>query len=838
MELIDTRNKITISIRTLVEFILRSGNIDNRKKNGQDVQTMLEGAKIHRYIQQRMGADYHAEVPLRIEISEPDYDIVIEGRADGIIYNEEMLSASRGHSDTSAEYITDNALSASWSENLVTVDEIKSTYLDIDKLNAPVPVHLAQAKCYAYIFAAQNHLRDITVRMTYCNLATQEVKYFHETYTFVEIRNWFEDIVDKYKRWSDFEFTFKKIRDESIKQLEFPFDYRDGQKELVSQVYRTIYHKKKLFMEAPTGVGKTISNVFPSVKAMGEGLCDKLFYLTAKTITRTVAADCLDLLRTRNLRMKSVVITARDKICPLEKSECNPVACERAKGHYDRINDAMYDLLINEDSFTRETIEAYAAKHMVCPFEMCLDMSLFSDAIICDYNYVFDPNVYLRRFFGEYVSGRYIFLVDEAHNLVDRAMDMYSAPLYKEDFLTVKHLVKDTDKRLERALGSCNRKLLALKRECENVKVLEDISDFIMALNRCMSRLETFLEEEEHFKQKDEVLDFYFKVRHFLNMFDNMGEQDYRIYCEHTYDGDFLLKLLCVDPSESLKRRLTKGVSTVFFSATLLPVGYYKDMLGAEEDDYAVYAKSIFQEEKRGLFIARDVSSKYTRRNETEYYNMARYIHEVCSEKKGNYMVFFPSHAFLENVLNQYNQNFANDETEVLVQKASMTETEREEFLSRFEKSNSNSEDVFIAIDMPVEIMDEKTIIGFCVIGGIFSEGIDLKNDSLIGALVVGTGLPMVCNEREILKSSYELMGLNGFDYAYRYPGMNKVLQAAGRVIRTVDDVGIVVLLDERFISPVYARMFPREWSDYRICTRENVAVKVGSFWEEWMEYE
>ncbi|MBQ7586803.1 MAG: ATP-dependent DNA helicase [Lachnospiraceae bacterium] len=900
------KNTISVSVRTLVEFILRGGDIDNRKKSGQDVQLMLEGARIHRMIQQKMGSDYHAEVYLKKLICLDDYDILIDGRADGIIY-------STVHTQTDEDI----------RRSQVVIDEIKTMYLDLERLREPVPVHLAQAKCYAYMFAEEHKLKEITVRMTYVNQTTLHTKYFHETYTWVEIRNWFEDLIEQYKRWARFEFEFKQIRNESIHGVEFPFEYREGQKELVSQVYRTIYHGRKLFLQAPTGTGKTVSTVFPAVKAMGEGLSDRIFYLTAKTITRTVAAECFDILRRQGLRMKTVVITAKDKICCLDKPDCNPAGCERAKGHFDRVNDAMYDLLTHEDSFTREIIEEYSARHCVCPFELCLDMSLFSDAVICDYNYVFDPNVYLRRFFADGVSGKYIFLVDEAHNLVERGMSMYSAELYKEDFLTLKQLLKepacpgkedpsegmealledreaapeegqetaDRDKAgnrregrkrasamngrpesidpgLDRALGACNRRLLALKRECidldtptgagndikdrndRNYMVLDDISDFIMALNRLMARLENFLDEQEHFKHSEEVLDFYFKVRHFLNMFENMGDDDYRIYCERTYDGDFMLKLLCVNPSASIKLRLTKGVSTVFFSATLLPVRYYRDMLGAIPEDYAVYAHSIFDVNKRGLFIAADVSSKYTRRNDTEYYNIAGYISDICRARTGNYMVFFPSHAFLEKVLDSYEMYYSDPAVRLLVQKPSMNEAQREEFLSYFTKQESGfaeQESVFTSqknnfTEQESSSMEQGgnnpaegpagTTIGFCVMGGIFSEGIDLKNDSLIGAVIVGTGLPMVCSERKILKEAYESMGLDGFDYAYTYPGMNKVMQAAGRVIRTVDDVGIVALLDERFLLPKYMRLFPREWKNYERIRIGTAFEKASEFWE------
>ncbi|MCR5735339.1 MAG: ATP-dependent DNA helicase [Lachnospiraceae bacterium] len=814
----DIKGVVRVSVRDLVEFILRSGDIDNRKKSQKDVENLIEGARIHRMIQSRMGTDYHAEILLRevvpVDISTPDdphayINILVEGRADGIIYKE-------------ASTLSD-----------VTIDEIKTTYRDVDKMNAPEPVHLAQAKCYACMFAGQNGLSEITVRMTYVNRVDQKIRFFHERYTIREIQVWFSELLSAYSKWAVFEFEWLHIRNDSIKNTDFPFEYREGQKELVSQVYRTIYHRKKLFLEAPTGVGKTVSTVFPSVKAVGEGLAGKIFYLTAKTVTRTVALECFNILRDKGLRYKTVIITAKEKICPLSAPDCNPTVCPYAKGHFDRINDAIYDLLTHEDDFDRAVIKEYAVKHQVCPFEFSLDMALFCDAVICDYNYVFDPNVYLRRFFSDTNASDYIFLVDEAHNLVDRAMDMYSAELYKEDVLLIKKLVKEVDIKSARALDTLNRRLLVVRKilDCElsekkdrgnTYVVLPDITELMLAINRAVARLDELLDEVERFEGRDEVLEFYFRLRHFINMYDNMGENDYVIYAQLTERGSMqlMVKLLCVNPSDSLKLRLMKGRSAVFFSATLLPVQYYKDMLGADPDDYAVYASSVFDPRKRGLFLANDVSSKYTRRNLTEYERIAGYISDITAQKAGNYMVFFPSHAFLNNVYEQYADRCFSKDVILLKQKSSMSEMEREEFLESF---YDNEADVH-----------KKTLIGFCVMGGIFSEGIDMKNDTLIGAIIVGTGFPMVCNEREIMKASYEQAGLNGFDYAYRFPGMNKVLQAGGRVIRTMDDIGIVALLDERFLTGSYKKLFPREWSRYEICASHNVSGKVKDFWRYW----
>ncbi len=795
--------EIRISVRGLVEFILRSGDIDNRRAVSPE-NAMQEGGRIHRAIQRRMGPEYQAEVSLRYCYDAGDYQIVVEGRADGIITGEN-----------------------------VTIDEIKGTFHDLKKMKEPVSVHLAQAKCYACIYAGQQGLANIRVRMTYCHMETEEIRYFQYDYTYGELSEWFMGLLEQYRKWADYDFQWKKRRQASIKELEFPFPYRDGQKDLVTYVYQTIYHKRKLFMEAPTGVGKTISTVFPAVKAMGEGMCEKIFYLTAKTITRTVADQTFGLMREKGLQLKSVILTAKEKICFMEETECNPEYCPYAKGHFDRINDAIFDLLTHEDNYSREKIEEYAEKHRVCPFEMCLDMSLFSDAVICDYNYVFDPHVYLRRFFSEGIKGEYVFLIDEAHNLVERGRDMYSAVLCKEDFLELKRTVKAYDERMTRNLDKCNKELLALKRECETYKTEEYIDSFVNALKRLGAAIEDYLEDHEDSPVRKDILEFYFGVSHFLEMYELLDE-NYVTYSELRSDGSFTLKLFCVNPAKNLRECMARGRSTILFSATLLPIQYYKTLLGAGEGDYEVYAKSVFDPEKLGLFIGSDVTSKYTRRNEAEYYRIASYINEVIKNRHGNYLLFFPSHLFLRQVYDIFMHYFNADGTvECIIQEDHMDEQAREGFLNRF--ADNGDCDLSRVIRMEIEIEEEKSLLGFCVMGGIFSEGIDLKKDSLIGAVIVGTGLPQVCNEREILKQYFDGWGENGFDYAYRYPGMNKVLQAAGRVIRTVDDFGIVVLLDERFLTPAYRRLFPREWKNQEVVSIDRVGRRVERFWNEWL---
>lgn len=777
--------QIKISVRNLVEFVLRSGDIDNRRGKSGQKEAMQEGSRIHRKIQRRMGASYQPEVPLKVEIQEEKYQLIVEGRADGIIIE----------------------------ETGVTIDEIKGVYLDIHTLEAPIEIHLAQAKCYAYIFALKEELQEINVQMTYCNLDTEEIRRFKETFSFEEISMWFSDVIKRYEKWAEFQYEARIERNESIAGLEFPYPYREGQKELAAGVYRTIKREKNLFIQAPTGTGKTITTVFPAVKAVGEELADKIFYLTAKTITRTVAKEAFDILRQQGYLGRVITITAKEKLCLCEEMDCNPVHCPYAQGHYDRVNDAVFDLINKERDITREVLIGQAEAFRVCPFEMCLDTALWVDNIICDYNYVFDPNVYLKRFFAEGVRGDYLFLIDEAHNLVERGREMYSAVLYKEDFLKVKKIMREYSRKCVKALEKCNGHLLELKRQCENYEILDNIGALIFALMQLGAALEEFFLKDISFPEKKEVQDFYLELRHFLNMYERVDE-NYVVYTEHEADGRFKLKLYCVDTAVNLQECLDKGKSTIFFSATLLPIQYYKKLLSTREDNYAVYAKTVFSQEQRLLVIGTDVSSKYTRRNESEFAKIARYIYETAQGKRGNYMAFFPSYKMMEQVLEKfYALNLR--EMDCVVQETGMREQEREEFLECFRTEREN------------------TLVGFCVMGGIFSEGIDLKNEALIGAVIVGTGLPQVSNEREILKNYYDKRYSAGFDYAFRYPGMNKVLQSAGRVIRTMEDKGVIVLLDERFLQREYLKMFPREWENYETVTVESVREKVKKFWSE-----
>ena len=774
---------VRISVRNLVEFILRNGDLVSGS-SASDKEAMLKGSRLHRKIQKQMGSHYQPEVSLKKDTEYDDLILRVEGRADGIFSQDDRFC----------------------------IDEIKGVYKNLELMEEPVPVHRAQALCYAWIYLDEHELEEIDVQMTYVHLDTEVIKRFRETLTRAELRQWYKELTDSYHRWLAYQIEWRKKRNESMENLDFPFTYRKGQREMVSGIYHAISKQEQIFIQAPTGVGKTMSAVFPAVRAIGQGMAETVFYLTARTITRTVAQDAFEILRDRGLLFKVVTITAKEKLCFCDKPECDPEKCPYAKGHYDRINDAVYELWTTEQSFDRETLLRHAQKRQVCPFEMSLDLAIWMDGVICDYNYVFDPNVCLKRFFGENVSGNYLFLIDEAHNLVDRGREMYSASICLDDVIETRKSVKPYSQKLWKKLGKVKKQMEELKQNCSEWKVQENAGVLPVSLLSVQGELDQLLEEPPSQELVDGILDFYFEVRDFLNI-SELVDDNYVVYTAFGEDGRFYEKLFCVNPAENLQKCLDKGNSTVFFSATLLPLQYYRKMLSTRSENFGMYVESPFEQSKRLLMICRDVSSKYTRRGYEEYHKIAEYIARMSWQKKGNYMVFFPSYRLMEDVYQVYQDEFSVSWVRCISQHASMTELEREEFLNEFTEES------------------EETLVGFCVMGGIFSEGIDLIGDRLIGTAVVGTGLPQVSCEREILKDYYDEKGEQGFDYAYRYPGMNKVLQAAGRVIRTKEDTGTILLLDERFLNRDYRNLFPGEWSNAGTCTLGNVEKYLQAFW-------
>ena len=792
-------NIVKTSVRKLVEFFLRSGDIETGSSLVSDPEAMQEGSRLHRKIQRSKKAGYRSEVPLKMSWRRDGYELVLEGRADGI---------------DSAEYEDGDA----WDENesavrrVPLIDEIKCVYKDVRQIEEAEPLHLAQAKCYAYMHAGPAGHKDVLVQITYCNMETEEIKYITQHYDMEELAQWFDDLMDQYKLWADMYVEARRRRDDSIKAMVFPFSYRPGQKKLAAMVYRSINDGRNIFLQAPTGVGKTISTLYPALKGLGEGKAERVFYLTAKTITRTVAEQTLLLLQKQGLSMKAVTITAKERICDNEVMECNPAACAKARGHFDRINGALYALLTEREIIRREDILEYSEKYQVCPYELSFEAAGWADCITCDYNYVFDPHVNRKSLFGE--KSGCVFLIDEAHNLLDRAREMYSAVLKKEDFVRMKKLFRDKNKSIVRKLQNCNRELLRMSKNVE--EIAENIDSLYYPLFWLLGTMEDYLKDHPEMENREEAVEFYFQARHFFMILDTM-EDGYEIYGE---GGETHLKvhLFCVDPSSRLAEYLEKCRAGIFFSATLLPIRYYRQLLGGSGSMDAFSVSSPFEKERRLLAVASDVTSRYSRRGTEQYQKMVRYLEETISVKPGNYMIFFPSYEMLSQVLALAEESTLSLAADFLVQSTSMSETEREEFLDAFREENS------------------KSLIGFCVLGSIFSEGIDLTGRRLIGVMIVGTGIPQICEERERIRAYFDRKGKKGYDYAYRYPGMNKVLQAAGRVIRTAEDTGTILLMDDRFLLRENQMLLPEEWDSYYEVNLYNYEKVLEQFWEKVQE--
>lgn len=1070
---------IRISVRSLVEFLLRSGSLDTQ--TGPSAETaMLEGARIHRTLQKKAGDGYRAEVSLRLDVpvamqeekpqeekpqeekqqqeklqeekqeqeqaaegsavcqdrntesSEPgDSDggcpgeavLRLEGRADGVFFMkraegepEDPYASSakkRRREEQSADFkkirdkhaaaagesgmeqAEDEAADDPLADGLWTIDEIKTVAGGLRSMEGPEEIHLAQARCYAYMFACREGLDRMKIRMTYCSQATGEIRCFYEEMSFDHLKEWFTALVRAYAPWIRLRLSFGRARQDTIRQMTFPFPYREGQYELAAGVYRTIVHGKKLFLQAPTGTGKTMAVLFPALKAIGEEKAQRVFYLTARGVTGTVALEALSLLHERGLNIRSLSLISRERACPFAQTDCRPEACNRADGHFDRVNKALWELLQGAAAgapMTSQVIAECAQRNRVCPYSLSLDAADFADVIVCDYNYAFHPQARLTGFFGEPVysdarqpeepgrsrSGKNgtqmhdvaqtrqagktgtreqagrgapgpgrsraaagdgtVLLIDEAHNLLERGREMYSAQISYTQVRKFRKSVKTVWPRLWKAMKGLVHVLNVLKKEAEEdvgkIRVLHDWTfhweekiteqtgqteqteqtmeesaraedDPVMgpgrdplpqkpqenrvpalrqelssAVEEVRNQIQWILEQEnrsaslyeaakpaelsERAESSDraepeagsrptgseqagltELLEFYFGLCHFGQMLDGI-DGHYIVYTVKgtgsPSGGGFSLHLYCADPSGHLRACMNKLTAAVFFSATFLPIQYYKGLLGGTAGDFEMYARSSFSPAQRKVVIVRDVTSRYRDRNEESYARIARSIGQVVTCRPGNYMVYFPSYAFLKKVLEAFCEAFhpamdrrdvgrdgfpaeegkekpakpAEKDFYVIAQRREMDDQERAAFLQAFEDN-----------------LSDRHLVGFCVLGGMFSEGIDLRNDRLIGSLIVGTGIPPVEPQRELLRDYFSGQGRNGYDFAYRYPGMNKVLQAAGRVIRTAEDVGIVVLMDGRFAERSSRELFPLEWGQPESVESGDAADRIRRFWEE-----
>ncbi|MBC1894115.1 ATP-dependent DNA helicase [Listeria seeligeri] len=773
---------VQISVRRLVEFVLRGGSIDSRMTSSDRA---LEGTKIHQLLQKSAGEEYQAEVSLKLDRTVDGVVFSLDGRADGII-------------------------------NEQTIDEIKTTETVMEEITEDFrPLHWAQLICYGFMLAEKSDLSEVTLQLTYYQVADEEIKQFKRVMSREEMGVFVDDLLSKYAVWAKMSAAWEMKRNKTIQELAFPYDsYRRGQRELSIAVYRTAVSGENLFCEAPTGIGKTMSTLFPAVKAMGEGKTDKIFYFTAKTITRQVAEDALDEMRRKGLAARSVTITAKDKICFLDERKCEPDHCQFARGYYDRLNEALFDMLGQEEAITRTVVEQYARKYTLCPFELSLDVALFCDAIVCDYNYLFDPVVYLKRFFSE-GPGKYTFLVDEVHNLVDRARSMFSATLRKSLVMQVKRqLDKKLHKRLWNAVNAMNKVMVSLNKVLiesgETIHVSKaDLAEWNESVLKFTFVAKEWLPQNTQSEAQADVLELYFESLRYVKIAELYDER-YTTQITRTH-SDLEIKQLCLDPAFLLSEKLKLGASSVLFSATLRPIDYYTNVLGGEEDTSRMVFSSPFEQQNMHLLVADNISTKYQMRNQS-LASVVEALAALIAGKKGNYLFFFPSFQYLQNVYELFREKYP----EIVVQKqeGAMDEEQREAFLEAFKAGNP------------------ETLVGFCVLGGVFSEGIDLRGERLIGAAIVGVGLAQLNPESDLIKDYYNETIGQGFDYAYQLPGMNKVLQAVGRVIRGESDRGVVLLIDERFSASRYRTLFPAHWNHAKIVKNtEEITEQVTEFW-------
>jgi DNA excision repair protein ERCC-2 len=773
--------RLPVAVRTLVTFALQSGDIASTFAGSQ---RSLEGIRAHQKIQRSRPAGYQPEVTVRHEMETDHFILDISGRIDGI-----FADGPR-----------------------VIVDEIKSTHKDWKTIeNNPDLLHWGQVQAYAWLYATHHELDAVDTQLTYYQLATQETREFRRTHTTQDLDRFMATLLEAYIDWATRLERWQLQRDQSIREIGFPFeDFREGQRHMAVTVYRSIQTDQRAMIQAPTGIGKTMAALFPSAKALGENLTSKIFYLTARTTGRQAAEKALAVMRDQGLQLKSLTLTAKDKICPHPEATCTPEDCPRARGHYDRMKSARI-AAFDQDALTRDTIIRLAEEFEVCPFEFSLDMALWVDAIIGDYNYAFDPRVYLRRFFGE-DNGAYTFLVDEAHNLVDRSREMFSAVLHKQSFLDLRRALREDHRPLFRALGRINTWMVAARQDCLTAggesacRVMPD--DLLPHLQRFHHLAETWLVKNKSAAWKEDLLQHYFDVSGFLRVAERYDDN----YTTLSFsDGkDLQVKLFCLDPADQLAEALRRARSTVFFSATLTPFTYFNELFGGDEKTTFLRLRSPFPPENLCLVIDGRISTYYRDREQTKY-QLADVITQLIRGKTGNYLAFFPSYAYLEMVHDVFNDIFP--EIPTIVQSRDMDEQAREAFLDRFSGDNP------------------QTLVGFVVMGGIFGEGIDLVGRRLSGAAVVGVGLPGICMERDLIKDHFETKLRAGFDFAYRYPGFNRVLQAVGRVIRTTRDQGSVLLVDNRFTTHRYRALYPEEWQPVSPRSDNPVAHILENFW-------
>ncbi len=777
------KKSLKIAVRDIVAHVLSSGDLAFEFLSST---RPVDAIRIHQKIQQSRPDNYTAEVAVSHQIDTELFNLTIGGRIDGV-----YLDSDR-----------------------VLIEEIKTTTRSLDYFtHNSDPLHWGQVKCYAYIYSKDRNLSEIDTQLTYYQVDTGEIRNFKQHFTSTELESFFQDLIAGYLQWAQTIVSWELLRDESIRKLQFPFDnYRPGQREMAVAVYRTIKNGGQLLAQAATGIGKTMAVIFPAAKAMAEGLNAKIFYLTARTTGRIAAEKALDELRKKQLKIKSLTITAKDKICFKPDSACNPDECEFARGYFDRVIEALKDIF-HQDALTRQAVEAVAQSHQVCPFEFSLELSHWADCIICDYNYAFDPRVFLRRFFLD-ENGNYTFLIDEAHNLVDRSRDMFSSAIFKQPVLDVRRAIRNELPRAYKILGKVNSWMVKERKKCDEhgaERHEKHPPDSLLPLLRGFLGIsERWLSHNIKAPFREELLDLFFAISGFMRVAEQYDES--YVTCFEKIKTDLKVKLFCIDPSIQLENALKRCRSAIFFSATLTPMTYFKKILGCNENAAVLMISSPFSGKNLTLFISDSISTFYRDREKTRH-QVSQAIYTLINQKKGNYLIFFPSYEYMLMISESFKSHCPD--SEIILQIPNMSESEREAFLNRYKQISSTS------------------LVGFAVMGGIFGEGIDLVGERLSGAVVVGVGLPGISLENELIKDYFTHTHNAGFEYAYQYPGINRVFQAIGRVIRTESDRGVVLLIDRRYGTHRYRSLFPVEWRPIRVQDQKQFAENLKRFWKQ-----
>lgn len=786
-------NMVLISARELAERAAQGGNLGG----ASDSPTSEEGRGLHKLLAESQGERFRAECPLSADIESGSLVYRISGRADGVIEGEIPILLE-------FKTVTHSAFERASSR-----------------------LGRAQVTIYAALYALSHDSKKVTARLVIATPDGEKVKNSDRTYTVDELRIALHGLLTSVAPLAYNEAdSLCKVHPE-LSKLKFPHpSLREGQRELISSVASAVKGGKRLFAQAPTGIGKTVSVLYGAARAMGQADIRRIFYLTAKASTRREAYAAAGRLAGAGAGLRTVALTAKEQICPRKMGSdfiCDPDHCPLAKGYYDRRAAALESLISNYKGYPAGAISQVAAKHSVCPYELSLDLSEYCDIIICDYNYAFDPAVKLRRYFAEgaYCGGKNVFLIDEAHNLPERARDIFSATLTRQDVARLREAVQ-SDHLLTSALDALDGAICRAGELCEenmteqdgvrcgyyfNLNPLPELDD---AVARALERAELF-----YFTHRTDpplagaASRFRGICKKWQNAADNFDER-YRTYIEKIGD-EVSLKLYCLDPSARLDEALSEAHASVFFSATLTPADYFSDILGGGKDSRSVSLPSPFPRENLGLIALTSVSTRFEDRDKS-YKKIAGAIAATVAAKRGNYIVYFPSYKYMQSVADIFTARYPN--VPVAIQRSGMTRQEREEFLSFFE------DDV------------GRLRVGFCVLGGSFSEGVDLPGSRLIGTLIVGVGLPGLSAERNIIRDYFENRAECGYDYSYTYPGMNSVLQAAGRVIRRPEDRGVVILIDDRYAGEKYRALYPPHWEGMRFAADiPALQAELAEFW-------